>query len=174
MAARPPLLFFGSAIFGSVNIPTLQDPANVTAFLNVVKSAGISQIDTAGRYPHDNPGGSERMLGEVGAAAKGFTVNTKVVFVGASTAGSLSLKGVRESVAESKKHLGVDKVGILYAHLVDPETPLEEQAEALNEQHQIGFCERVGKTPWQVEVRGLTLLTDWCLQFSGRASGETH
>lgn len=155
MALPPyPTLYFGTSTFGSSHVPALQDAAHAAAFLDVVRESGIAQIDTAARYPPDNHGGSERMLGAAGAAAKGFTLNTKVLFAGQSSDGTLSRDAVRRSVANSLRSLGVDKLGILYAHVPDETTPLEEQAEALDEQVRKGYCEKVrrdGDSPTRME-----------------------
>ncbi len=138
-----PVIYFGTGIVGSSNVPALQDAETLSALLDAVRDVGISQIDTAARYPADNQGGSERMLGLVGSPAKGFTINTKVLVSGNSSAGSLSRDAVRASVANSLASLGIAKVGILYAHAADEATPLEEQAAALDEQFRNGSCEKV-------------------------------
>ncbi|KAI1612562.1 hypothetical protein EDD36DRAFT_437212 [Exophiala viscosa] len=79
MAGHCPTLFFGTATFGSFAIPTFTSPANVSDLLDAVKQLGITELDTAARYPYDNTGGSERILGEVQASSKGFSINTKVL-----------------------------------------------------------------------------------------------
>lgn len=75
------------------------------------------------------------------AHKRGLVLNTKVLFPGNNSAGTLSREAVRRSVANSLKTMGVEKLGILYAHTQDEVTPLEEQAEALNEQYQKGLQE---------------------------------
>ncbi|KAI2775933.1 Aldo/keto reductase [Daldinia loculata] len=144
MEQKHPVIYFGTSTFGSSHVPALQDETNVSKFLDTLQDGGITQIDTAARYPPDNHGASERMLGQVKAYSKGFTINTKVLFAGQSSAGSLSKEAVRKSVENSLKSLGAAKIGILYAHTADPATPLAEQAAALNEQYQKGFCEKIG------------------------------
>jgi len=138
-----PKLYFGTTTFGSSHVPTLSDPEFASHFLDVVHDLGITELDTAARYPPDNHGGSERMLGAVKANDKGFTLNTKVLFPGNNSDGTLSEEAVRKSMASSLKNLGVDKVCILYAHVPDTVTPLEEQARAFDEQYRKGFCEKV-------------------------------
>ncbi|KAI0112825.1 Aldo/keto reductase [Hypoxylon sp. NC0597] len=152
MAHKHPIIYFGTTTFGSSHVPALKDEANVSQFLDVLRDAGISQIDTAARYPPDNHGGSERMLGRVKAGERGFTINTKVLFPGQSSDGTLSKEAVRKSVANSLERLGVKKLGILYAHAPDQVTPLEEQAEALNEQFQKGFCEKIGISNFPLDM----------------------
>ncbi|KAI0154182.1 Aldo/keto reductase [Xylariaceae sp. FL1272] len=152
MAAKCPIIYYGTTTFGSSHVPALQDPEFASAFLDTVRSTGITQIDTAARYPPDNHGGSERMLGAVHAADKGFTINTKVLFAGQNSDGTLSLDAVRKSVATSFQQLGIEKIGILYAHCPDEVTPLEEQARALSEQVVLGHCEKYGVSNFPVDT----------------------
>jgi aflatoxin B1 aldehyde reductase len=142
----PPTLFYGTAIFGTPTIPSLTEAENVSKFLDEVHSLGITELDTAARYPPDNVGGSERLLGATKAGSS-FTINTKVLIAGATGDGTLTKDAIRASVANSLKTLGVSKIGILYAHAPDNTTPLEEQAEAFNEQYEKGYCERVSNFP---------------------------
>ncbi|KAI1781268.1 Aldo/keto reductase [Hypoxylon cercidicola] len=152
MAQKHPIIYFGTSTFGSSHVPALQDETIVSQFLDALRDGGICQIDTAARYPPDNHGASERMLGRVKAHARGFTINTKVLFAGNNSAGTLSREAVRKSVANSLESLHADKLGILYAHTTDDATPLEEQAEALNEQYQKGLCEKIGISNFPLDV----------------------
>jgi aflatoxin B1 aldehyde reductase len=140
----PPTLFYGTAIFGTPTIPSFTEAENVSRLLDTVHSLGITELDTAARYPPDNIGGSERLLGATKAGSS-FTINTKVLIAGTSGDGSLSRDAIRASVTNSLKTLGVSKIGILYAHAPDNTTPLEEQAEAFNEQYEKGYCEKVSR-----------------------------
>ncbi|KAI0882615.1 Aldo/keto reductase [Annulohypoxylon maeteangense] len=152
MAQKHPVIYFGTSTFGSSHVPTLQDEAIVSTFLDALNDGDVSQIDTAARYPPDNHGGSERMIGRVKAPARGFTINTKVLFAGQNSDGTLSKEAVRKSVANSLEVLGVKKLGILYAHCPDLATPLAEQAEALNEQYQKGYCEKIGISNFPLDM----------------------
>ncbi|KAI1734952.1 Aldo/keto reductase [Xylaria scruposa] len=162
MANKCPIIFYGTTTFGSSHVPTLQDPTFASQFLDSVRSTGISQIDTAARYPPDNHGGSERMLGAVHAFDKGFTINTKVLFAGQSSDGTLSKEAVRRSVDSSLKRLNIPKIGILYAHCPDDVTPLEEQAEALSEQLLLGHCTQYGVSNFPVDT--LKRFIDICVE----------
>ncbi|KAI1460984.1 Aldo/keto reductase [Annulohypoxylon moriforme] len=152
MAQEHPVVYFGTTTFGSSHVPALQDEKNVSAFFDVLNNGGVTQIDTAARYPPDNHGGSERMIGRVKAPTRGFTINTKVLFAGQNSDGTLSKEAVRKSVANSLEVLGVKKLGILYAHCPDLVTPLAEQAEALNEQYQKGYCEKIGISNFPLDM----------------------
>lgn len=157
MAQKHPVVYYGTSTFGSSHVPSLQDETVVSQFFDVLNEGGISQIDTAARYPPDNHGASERMIGRVKAASKGFIINTKVLFAGQSSDGTLSKEAVRKSTANSLEVLGTNKLGILYAHAPDLVTPLAEQAEALNEQYQKGYCEKVKKQHQLMPSLGLML-----------------
>ncbi|KAI8960021.1 Aldo/keto reductase [Daldinia sp. FL1419] len=152
MAPKHPVIYFGTSTFGSSHVPALLDEENVSKFLDTLHDGGVSQIDTAARYPPDNHGASERMLGRVKASSKGFTINTKVLFAGQNSDGTLSAEAVRKSVENSLKTLGTEKIGILYAHTADHATPLEEQARAFNEQYQKGFCEKIGISNFPLDM----------------------
>ncbi|KAI0182687.1 putative aldo/keto reductase [Xylaria flabelliformis] len=162
MAIKCPIIFYGTTTFGSSHVPALQDPTFASQFLDSVRSTGISQIDTAARYPPDNHGGSERMLGAIHASDKGFTINTKILFAGQNSDGTLSKEAVRRSVASSLKRLNIDKIGILYAHCPDNATPLEEQAEALSEQQLLGNCAQYGVSNFPVNM--LERFLDICVE----------
>ncbi|EED15923.1 aldo/keto reductase, putative [Talaromyces stipitatus ATCC 10500] len=147
----PPTLFYGTAIFGTPTIPSLTEPEGVSKLLDSVHSLDITELDTAARYPPDNTGGSERLLGATRAGSN-FTINTKVLISGTSGDGSLSKDAVRASVANSLRTLGVSNVGILYAHAPDNATPLEEQAKDFNEQYEKGYCERIGVSNFPLDM----------------------
>lgn len=173
----PPTLFYGTAIFGTPTIPSLTEAENVSEILDEVRSLGFTELDTAARYPPDNVGGSERLLGAT-KAGRSFTVNTKVLIAGTTGDGSLTKGAIRASVANSLKTLGVSKIGILYAHAPDNLTPLEEQAEAFHEQYEKGYCERVILillTNTKILLRTLLsndFTTDWSIQLHPRHAGK--
>ncbi|KAH8649823.1 putative aldo/keto reductase [Xylariales sp. PMI_506] len=133
-----PTIYYGTAFFGSSYVPALQDPDSASEFLDAVQALGIAQLDTVARYPSDNHGRSERTLGAAGAHGKGFTISSKVLFPGQSSDGTLSREAPRAP------GLGIEKLDILYAHVPDKVTPLEEQMEVLSEQVEKGYCERIG------------------------------
>lgn len=59
-----PTTIFGGALIG-INFDKSEQ---VQELLDQLKKLGIDRIDTAARYSPANPGSSERLLGEVGAA----------------------------------------------------------------------------------------------------------
>lgn len=138
-----PTLLLGSGNIGSTDTSTFHTAETVKNLLLEAAEHGINRIDTAGRYPSDNIGASERLLGEAGAASRGFLIDTKIMFEGTDPSGTLSREAIRKSVTVSLRKLRTDKIHILYNHIGDPTTPLEEQVKAMDEQYRNGSCEEV-------------------------------
>ena len=141
MSQPHPELIFGSALVG-LNYMTV---ASLHSLFNVLKSGNITSIDTAARYPPQHPGRSEELLGEAGAAAHGFAIDTKVLTLPTSDgSGDVEPAASRSSLDTSRKRLGLEKVRTLYVHRPDPQTPLVDQARGLDELYREGKVEHVG------------------------------
>lgn len=112
-------------------------PEQVKEFLEVVKSHGIKELDTARAY---NKGRSEELLGEVDAQ-KDFIISTKAP---AFTPRSLEYDAILSNSEKSHKALRQDKVDIYYIHGPDEETPLEDQCRAFGKLYKEGRFERFG------------------------------
>lgn len=82
----------------------------VKSALEVIKSAGITKIDTAQMY-----GSNEVDLGAASAAAQGFVISTKN-FGGWKKGVALQPDELLRTTRESLKKLGVDQVDIFYIH----------------------------------------------------------
>ena len=142
MSHPRPKLIFGAASLGD-KFATVKD---VSDLLKVLKSHGITTIDTAGLYPPTNKGASERLLGECGAAEDGFTIDTKILVTSMEADGTLKPEAIEKSISASIERLQLkqnQKINVLHCHAVDKSTPLEEQARALNEQYKAGRFEQV-------------------------------
>ncbi|KAJ7451673.1 NADP-dependent oxidoreductase domain-containing protein [Mycena latifolia] len=145
-----PTLIFGGGLIGS----TYTTAESVSEILSALKTLGISRIDTAARYPLTNPGESERLLGQAGAVAQGFTVDTKI-FVSNDPSGSLEPAAVGNSLRESYERLALPKdgqVNVLYCHAPDPTTPLEAQAAGLDAQYKNGLFTQLGVSNFSPEL----------------------
>lgn len=144
--SRPNILF-GSGSLGSPLIgKNFCAPEQVQELLDQLKALGISRIDSAARYSPGNPGGSERLLGQVGAAEQGFIIDTKVNASNDKIAtgfGTLTAQAIAQSLDESFERLKVQKVHTLYFHRSDPQTPIAEQAAEIHKQHQAGRFDKV-------------------------------
>lgn len=143
-AAHPRLIFGGSNIGDDY-----ATPQDVTELLQRLKDAGIKELDTAARYPAIKFGASEQLLGEVGAAAQGFAVDTKILVLSADGNGSLEPAKIEESATKSYEALqmGGEKLNVLYCHAPDFQTPLEDQAATLDALHKKGTFDKVNFWP---------------------------
>ncbi|KAG8162129.1 hypothetical protein KVR01_007894 [Diaporthe batatas] len=148
-AAHPRLIFGGSSIGDHY-----ATPQEVTGLLQRLRVTGIRELDTAARYPAIKFGASEQLLGEVGAAAQGFAVDTKILVLSTDGNGSLEPAKIQDSVSKSRVALqmGVEKLNVLYCHVPDFETPLEVQAAALDALHKKGTFDKLGVCSWPEEM----------------------
>ena len=108
-----------------------QEPT--TQVVHAALDAGITFFDTAPAY--GGPDGSERMLGHalkgerhrvVLATKFGFRLHPPDVAPG-------SRRNIRRELEDSLRRLQTDYVDLYYLHHPDPETPIEETLETLNE-----------------------------------------
>ena len=135
---------------GAMRFGTFTDESTSFAILDRYVEAGGTFIDTSDNYAFwangDQGGQSEELLGrwrrsrgvgsEIVIATK---VGARPLAPGTSyldNAEGLSAEVIRESAERSRDRLGVDKLDLLYAHIEDPGTPLQETVE--------GFAQLVG------------------------------
>src|SRR5580692_5231619 len=123
-------------------------------FIRDALERGINFFDTADMY---STGASEEI---VGRALKDFARRDEVVLAtkvfnpmgpGANARG-LSRKHIMEAIDASLKRLGTDYVDVYQIHRFDPETPIEETVEALNDVVRAGKALYVGASSmfaWQ-------------------------
>ncbi|KAE8150621.1 putative aldo/keto reductase [Aspergillus avenaceus] len=157
-SSRPQLIYGGAGIGQEW---TTRE--SISELLQTLESLGISRIDTAPRYPSTKPGESERLLGENGAAERGFTIDTKILVSSPGASGTLEPQAVDESLNTSYDRLRFpvgEKINVLYCHMPDPTTPLEEQAAGLDAQYRRGRFERLGVSNFSPDL--LAQLLDIC------------
>lgn len=102
-----PQIIFGMASFGFPN-SAWQDVGAVSALLQTLRDLGITRLDTAARYPPNNPGQSETLLGEAKELAGGnaFLIDTKIsTGVRNDGSGDLAKQAIEASVATSLERL---------------------------------------------------------------------
>ena len=123
-------------------------------FLKEALERGINFFDTADVY---SIGVSEEI---VGRALRDFArrhevvIATKVhgVMGKSANAGGLSRKHIMEAIDHSLKRLGTDYVDLYQIHRFDPQTPMEETMEALNDVVRAGKALYIGASSmyaWQ-------------------------
>ena len=96
--------------------------------------AGGNVIDTANRY---TDGSSERIGGELlGADRDRFVLATKYTLTmdgSDANASGNHRKSLRRSVEDGLRRLGTDYIDLLWVHIWDPHTPIEETMRALDD-----------------------------------------
>ncbi|MEO9823552.1 MAG: aldo/keto reductase [Paracoccaceae bacterium] len=132
--------------FGTMQFGGKADEAASAALYARCRESGINFFDTAHLY---TGGASETILGALIAAERDDVfVATKVGYDHPAT-----VEYIAHSFDISRKRLGVDVVDLLYLHRLDPETPMEEQAEGLAKLVDAGLVRHVGLSnfaAWEV------------------------
>ncbi|AXE90191.1 aldo/keto reductase [Streptomyces sp. Go-475] len=157
------VLALGAMLFGSVT-----DEKTSFAVLDRYVEAGGTFIDTSDNYAFWTDGGqggqSEELLGrwrrsrgigdEIVIATK---LGARPLAPGTSYLDNregLSAKVLRESAERSRERLGVEKLGLLYAHIEDHKVPLQETVEgfaALVAEGTVGLLGASNHATWRVE-----------------------
>ncbi|MGR3660967.1 MAG: aldo/keto reductase [Paracoccaceae bacterium] len=122
------------------------DAAESRALYDVCRASGINFFDTAFGYTEGN---SETLLGEF---ANEERENVFVATKCASTGGA-GRSNIHTQFDESRKRLNTDQVDLLYLHMWDDDTPLEETFEALAGLVEAGKTRFIGVSnfaAWQV------------------------
>jgi aryl-alcohol dehydrogenase-like predicted oxidoreductase len=162
------VLSLGAMLFGT----TTDEPTSF-AILDRYVEAGGSFIDTADNYAfwiNGSQGGeSEDLLGrwrrsrgvgdEITVATKlgGRPLAPSMSFADtakASNVEGLSTTVIRESAERSRERLGMERLNLLYAHLEDPATPLQETVEGFAElvaEGTVGLLGVSNNWAWRVE-----------------------
>jgi aryl-alcohol dehydrogenase-like predicted oxidoreductase len=125
--------------------------------------AGGNVIDTANAYTN---GASERIVGELlGADRDRFVVATKYTMTNDGTDPNASgnhRKSLQRSLEQSLDRLRTDYIDLLWVHIWDPDTPVEEMMRALDDAVRTGKVLYIGisDTPAWVVSRA-NALADW-------------
>jgi len=113
---------------------------------------GINYIDTADVY---NDGAAETLLGKILPLLRrpDYVVATKAFWPMSESANDcgLSRKHVTDSVHASLDRLQLQYVDLWYCHRYDPETPLEETLEAINDLIRQGKILYWGTSEWEAD-----------------------
>ena len=148
-------LCLGCMTYGSPKWrPWVLDEAQSLPFFKAAIEAGINFFDTADMY---SLGESERVTGK---ALKEYAKRHEVVIAtkvfspmgSGPTDRGLSRKHILDSIDRSLSRLGVDYVDLYQIHRFDPDTPIEETLEALNDVVRAGKARYVGASSmyaWQ-------------------------
>jgi aryl-alcohol dehydrogenase-like predicted oxidoreductase len=115
-------------------------------FIQQALDAGITTFDTANMY---SDGSSEEIVGRAladFARREDVVIATKLFFPmgGDPGSGGLSREAVRTQIDESLRRLGTDYVDLYQIHRWDPDVPIEETMEALDEVVTAGKARFIG------------------------------
>jgi aryl-alcohol dehydrogenase-like predicted oxidoreductase len=136
-------LFLGAMTWGHDKLgPSIDEARKI---LDAYAEAGGNVIDTANRY---GDGASERIVGELlGSDRDRFVVATKYTLSMDGTDPNASgnhRKSLVRSVERSLASLQTDYIDLLWAHVWDPHTPVEETMRALDDVVRAGKVLYVG------------------------------
>lgn len=144
---------FGEAGKDGARVHDLKD---VEAILNVFKSHGHSEIDTARVYA---AGTSEEYLGRLDLENKGFKIETKLYPTIAMPSNTENDKithtpeGLRAHLRKSLEALNVKSLEMWYLHGPDRSVPYEVTMKAVNDLYKEGYFKRFGVSnyaAWEV------------------------
>lgn len=126
--------------------PWVLDQSASRPFFKRALEAGINFFDTADMY---SGGVSEEVVGRALkdlAKRDEVVIATKVFYPTNEHPGytGLSRKHIREAIDASLRRLGVDYVDLYQIHRFDPNTPIEETCEALDEVVKSGKARHIG------------------------------
>lgn len=131
------------------------DEAGARPFVRQAIEAGINFFDTADAY---SSGASEEVVGKLlkeHAAREDFVIATKVHFPvgkGGPNRQGLSRKALMAACDASLKRLGTDFIDLYQIHRWDPQTPIEETLQALDDLIRAGKVRYIGASSmyaWQ-------------------------
>src|SRR5690242_3086994 len=121
------------------------DAAESARIFDVFAHAGGTFVDTASNYTE---GTSERLVGELAAGRRDrFVIATKYTLTvdpSDPNAGGNHRKSLVRSLEQSLRRLRTDHVDLLWLHMRDERTPIEEAVRALDDQVRLGKVLYVG------------------------------
>jgi aryl-alcohol dehydrogenase-like predicted oxidoreductase len=133
---------------GCNNFGSRLELADTRKVVEAALDVGITFFDTAEVY--GGGGGSERMLGEIVEGRRGEVV-LATKFGWAPERGHGGNEYVRDAIAGSLERLRTDYVDLYYLHKPDPDTPIGETLDALDELVRAGTVRAVGCSNFSAE-----------------------
>ena len=142
--------------FGTNNLGGRLDAAATNLVVNAAVDAGITLFDTADRYPMENPGRSEELLGAaLGNRRDEVLIATKFGLPLDKTGRreGASRRYIMSAVDASLQRLNTDRIDLYQIHTYDPSTPIEETMCALDDLVTQGKVRYIGCSnfaAWQI------------------------
>lgn len=139
----------GTAGFGDPSDPQAKfnDASTAVPLLDLFRSHGNLELDTARAYPIGAFGTAEKLLGDL-KVGEWATIDTKVR---SWVPQAHTKENVAKSVNDSLASLQVDKVNIMYLHAPDRTTPFVETVEAMDQAWREGKFARFGLSNFTAE-----------------------
>ncbi|KAF8925471.1 hypothetical protein BGZ47_003250 [Haplosporangium gracile] len=146
-----PKIILGTMTFGlettnfETSVVRVRGAQNIKPFMDVFKSHGHEEVDTARIYGN---GDTEMVLGQL--PMESFKIATKVW---PTMPGAFAPDNLKHTFKESLAALKATKVDVFYLHMVDDTTPFDETVKAVDELYREGLFSRFGLsnfTAWQV------------------------
>ncbi|KAA9010437.1 aldo/keto reductase [Histidinibacterium aquaticum] len=132
--------------FGTMQFGGTADAAASRDMYEAAREAGLNHFDTAVGY---TDGESERITGDlIGPEREEIFLATKVAFHGGA-----GRENIRDQFDRCRRQLDQDAVDLLYLHIWDPDTELEESFSTLAEMQEQGLIRHIGVSnyaAWQV------------------------
>jgi aryl-alcohol dehydrogenase-like predicted oxidoreductase len=135
---------------GCNNFGKVLDQAGTTAVVDAALDSGINFFDTADVYGETR---SEELLGKaLGARRQNVIIATKFgIKLDARRPGGASPAYLRKALEDSLQRLGTDYVDLYQLHRPDPEVPIAETLDALNELVRQGKVREIGSSNFSAE-----------------------
>ncbi len=137
--------------FGTDSIGSKIDRARSFQLLDLFRETGGTFIDTGNFYaawlPGFQGGESETCIGEWladRAVRRGMVIATKLGFEYPGSPGGLTAGEIERECEKSLRRLQVDAIDLYYAHLDDPQTPVEETIAAFDRLIRAGKVRAIG------------------------------
>ncbi|KAK4695091.1 aflatoxin B1 aldehyde reductase, partial [Lecanoromycetidae sp. Uapishka_2] len=129
-------ILYGTAAFGSLPMETTQ------GYLDILGKHNVRDLDTANLYQ-----GSEKALGELGAP-KTFVIHSKAP---GFSKGALNRSSILAGARQTLERLGTNSVETYFLHSPDPDTPIEETVNAIQEVYADGRFKHFGLSNFRPE-----------------------
>ncbi|MBK0399806.1 aldo/keto reductase [Limibaculum sp. M0105] len=131
---------------GTMSFGREADEAESARIYAACREAGVDFFDCANIYAG---GRAEEILGRLIAPERDRIVLTsKVGMSRPGVPGGLGRRHVRESVEQSLRRLGTDRLDVLFVHRFDPDTPVEETLRTLDDLVSAGKVHHLGASNW--------------------------
>lgn len=131
------------------------DAAQSNAILDAAASGGVDFLDTADVYPlgggHNTKGRTEQIVGDwLKGKRQQFILATKCVGQMGPKPWDLGMsrKHILDAIDASLRRLGTDYIDLYQLHSFDPQTPIDEALEALDQVVRSGKARYVGVSNW--------------------------